>query len=170
MSKQTSQSPADWREARRLRAWELSQAGWTQSRIAAAFGVTQGAVSQWISRGRAGGEAGLRTQPRPGAPRKLGTREREQLRELLAQGAEAHGFVGAIWTCPRVAELIARRWGVSYHPSHVGRILRALGWSPQRPKVRATQRDAAVVATWVANKQPALKKSRGGGAARALRR
>jgi len=160
MLKQPSQSPTDWREARRLRAWELSNTGWSQSRIAAAFGVTQGAVSQWIARGRAGAEAALRTQPRPGAPRKLGSRERGQLRDLLAQGAEAHGFVGAIWTCPRVAALIARTWGVSYHPSHVGRLLRALGWSPQHPKVRATQRNATAVATWVAEEQPALKKSR----------
>jgi transposase len=168
MSKPSSQSPADWREVRRLRAWELSQAGWAQSKIAAAFGVTQGAVSQWVSRGLAGGEAALRTQPRPGAPRKLGSCERTQLCVLLAQGAEAHGFVGAIWTCPRVAELILRTWGVSYHPSYVGRILRALGWSPQRPKVRATQRNATAVASWVAAEQPALKKSLRGGEARAV--
>jgi len=160
MSKQPSQSPADWREARRLRAWELFQSGWTETKIAAALGVTQGAVSQWIARGRAGAEVALRTQPRPGAPRKLGSHERAQLRELLAQGAEAHGFVGEIWTCPRVVALIASRWGVSYHPSHVGRLLRELGWSPQHPKVRATQRNAMAVATWVAEEQPALKKSR----------
>jgi transposase len=160
MTKQPSQSPADWREARRLRAWELFQSGWTETKIAAALGVTQGAVSQWIARGRAGAEVALRTQPRPGAPRKLGSGERTQLRDLLTQGAEAHGFVGAIWTCPRVVALIARTWGVSYHPSHVGRLLRELGWSPQHPKVRATQRNATAVATWVAEEQPALKKSR----------
>ena len=160
MSKHTSQSPADWREARRIRAWELYQTGWTQSRIAAALGVTQGSVSQWIARGKAGAEVALRTQPKPGAPRKLGSVGREQLREMLAKGAEAHGFVGAIWTCPRVAMLIARTWSVSYHPSQVGRILRGLGWSPQHPKVRATQRNATAVATWVAEEQPALKKSR----------
>jgi predicted transcriptional regulator len=39
--------PTDWREGRRLRAWELQQQGWKQKDIAAALGVTPGAVSQW---------------------------------------------------------------------------------------------------------------------------
>jgi predicted transcriptional regulator len=42
----------DWREGRRRRAWELKEAGWKQQDIAAALGVTPGAVSQWLSRAR----------------------------------------------------------------------------------------------------------------------
>ena len=42
----------DWREYRRFRAWELKQQGWSQTRIAAALGVTGGAVSQWFKKVR----------------------------------------------------------------------------------------------------------------------
>jgi transcriptional regulator with XRE-family HTH domain len=48
-----SQQATNWREGRRLRAWELFQEGWPQQRIAAALGVTKGAVSQWLSRAKA---------------------------------------------------------------------------------------------------------------------
>ena len=54
----------------------------------------------------------------------------EALPELLARGAPAHGFRGEVWTCERVARLILREFGVSYHPAHVSRIVRALGLFP----------------------------------------
>jgi predicted transcriptional regulator len=50
----------DWREARRLQAWELKKKGWKQSKIAEALGVTRGAVSQWIKAVREGGVEALR--------------------------------------------------------------------------------------------------------------
>ena len=56
----------DWREGRRRRAWELKEAGLeTDKTIAAALGVTSGAVSQWLTRARSEGvEEGLRRASR----------------------------------------------------------------------------------------------------------
>jgi transposase len=126
------------REGRRLRAWELHQKGWKQQAIAEALGVTQGAVSQWLKRVKEGGVEGLRHRPPPGAAPRLSPEQRAQLLELLSQGAEALGFQGDVWTQPRVATLIRDRLGVSYDPSQVGRILKASGWSRQKPVHRAT--------------------------------
>ncbi|MGH2371033.1 MAG: helix-turn-helix domain-containing protein, partial [Chloroflexota bacterium] len=67
MATKTFATPHDWREGRRLRAWELAQAGWKQRTSAAALGVTEGAVSQWLARARADGVAALRHRPAPGA-------------------------------------------------------------------------------------------------------
>ena len=64
----TTAPPKDWREARRLRAWDLHQQGWKQGRIAEALGVTQGAVSQWLARARDGGMQALYSRSPPGAP------------------------------------------------------------------------------------------------------
>ena len=55
----------EWREERRLRAWALKAMGWSQQQIAEALGVTAGAVSQWMLRGREGGEEALKSRPRP---------------------------------------------------------------------------------------------------------
>src|SRR5918992_2555474 len=62
----SSQQATNWREGRRLRAWELSQEGWPQQRIAEALGVTKGAVSQWLSRTRTQGPQALRNCKPPG--------------------------------------------------------------------------------------------------------
>jgi transposase len=83
-----------------------------------------------------------------------------QLVDLLGQGAQAHGFLGDVWTRRRVAQLIQEQFAISYHPTHVGRLLRQIGWSPQKPIVRATQRDEAAIAAWYNQRWPALKKSR----------
>jgi transposase len=49
---------------------------------------------------------------------------------LLAQGAEAFGFLGAVWTRRRVAQLINDEFGVRYHPGHVSRLLKQIEWTP----------------------------------------
>lgn len=148
MTHEQRSEPNDWREGRRLRAWALHQQGWTQKDIAAALGVSAGAVSQWLKRGRTGGVEQLRRQPPPGAQPRLSLAQLTHLRDLLAQGAEAFGFIGAVWTSKRVAAVIKRFLGVTYHRAHVSRLLRALGFSVQKPIVRAAQRDEAVIAAW----------------------
>ena len=150
--------PKEWREARRLRAWALKQPGWSQQTIAEVLGVTPGAVSQWMRRGREGGVDALRGRPLPGAVPKLTDEQRAQLPVLLAQGAEAFGFRGDVWTAKRVTTVIRRAFGVRSHPNHVGKLLRAAGWSVQKPIARASQRNEAAIETWRTERWPALKK------------
>jgi transposase len=153
-------TPHDWREGRRLRAWELAQLGWTQTAIAAALGVTQGAVSQWLKRARAAGPAALRRRPAPGAPPKLSPERWAQVPALLARGPAAFGVRGDRWTAPRIAAVVETHVGVRYHPAQISRRRRASRWSPQRPVQRATQRDEAAVTRWDAERWPALTKGR----------
>jgi transposase len=93
--------------------------------------------------------------PRP----RLTAERRGQLPQLLARGAEAYGFRGDIWTRERVAEVIRREFGVRYTPTHVGRILRACGWSLQKPVRRATRRDEEAICRWQEERWPEVKKS-----------
>lgn len=150
--------PNGWREGRRLRAWELSEQGWKQKDIAAALGVTEGAVSQWLKKAREGGKEALRHQRPPGARPKL-TRERlAEVPGLLDRGAEAFGFRGNVWTGARVAKMIEKQFGVRYDPSHCSRLLRQLKYSPQKPVERATQRKEEEIVTWKTERWEAIKK------------
>jgi transposase len=153
-----SPRPTDWREGRRLRAWELYQQGWPQKQIAAALGVSAGAVSQWVARGKAGGVDALRNRPHSGAIPKLSQQQREHLPDILQRGAQAYGFVGDVWTQERIASVIKREFGVSYHHDHIGRLLRAIGWSVQKPIERATERNDAAIERWRKGTWPAIKK------------
>src|SRR3954471_19059439 len=151
-------SPQDWREWRRMRAWELSQDGWAQADIAAALGVSRAAVCQWLRAAAEGGPDALRRRLRAGAAGKLLPGQRYLIADFLWHGAEAYGFRGDLWTCARVRQVIKEEFGVDYHEHHVARILKEIGWTPQVPITRAIQRDEEEIRRWREEAWPDLKR------------
>lgn len=80
--------------------------------------------------------------------------------EFLSHGAEAYGFRGDVWTCARVAKVIKREMGVVYHKTQVACLLKGLGWTPQLPIERATQRDEDAITRWRSEEWQEIKKER----------
>jgi transposase len=156
--KNTEAQPKEWREGRRLRAWQLYQQGWKQKDIATALGVTEGAVSQWITKAKKQGIYALRHQPPPGRPPQLSPEQKKPLSTELSKGAEAFGFRGQVWTSQRVAQVMKKIFGVSYHPGHCRRLLQELKYSPQKPKKLASQRDEAAIQAWKEQRWEEVKK------------
>jgi len=122
-------------------------------------GVVPGAVVAWRQQYERKGEAGLAAKPHPGRKAKLSLAQRKKLLRLLKKGPQAHGYATDLWTLPRVAEVIHKRFGVRYDPSHVWRILNALGWSAQKPERRARERDEEGIDRWRKRDWPRIKKS-----------
>lgn len=141
-----------------MRALELKELGWKQRDIAAALGVTEGAVSQWLAAVRRDGPGAILSRlSRCGMTPRLTPEQLRLIPDFLWHGAEAYGFRGDVWTCERVAGVICEEFGVSYGKSQVARLLKRLGWTPQVPITRAIQRDEEAIAGWRAETWPALK-------------
>jgi len=111
------------------------------------WGVTQDAISRWLKRAREGGVEALRTRELSGPTPRL-TPEGARIPELLKRRVEAFGFRGDIWTCSRVAEVIRREFGVSYHPAYVSRILSGCRLSRRKPVCRDSRPDEEAVERW----------------------
>jgi transposase len=80
-----------------------------------------------------------------------------QVEQALLEGATDNGFVGELWTLERIATVIGRLTGVRHHPAHVWALLRyRLGWTVQRPKRRAAERDQDAIHQWVAERWPRI--------------
>jgi transposase len=156
-----SEQKADktWREYRREQAWALKQQGWKQKDIAAALGVSEGAVSQWMARGRQGR---LGAQPAPGKRPKLSQEDKRALVAVVQGGAEAAGFEGEVWTAGRVRQVIVARFGVRYSERHVGRLLRQLGLTLQQPVKVASQRNEQAIRHWQSQGWMQVKKRQSG--------
>jgi transposase len=136
--------------------------GLTQAEVARAVDVDPRSVRRWKHDLRFGGRAALQAVPASGRPRKLTSAQRQRLEKHLLKGARAAGFPTDLWTCPRVAEHIARRFAVRYHVDHVCRLLHSMNWSPQKPTRRAIERDEEGIGQWVKQAWPAIKKKQAG--------
>ena len=152
-----AQQERDRLQARRLRAAALFAAGVTQAEIARQLEVSAQAVSVWHARWKEGGTEALRSRGPSGPAPRLSDAQLVTVEQALLDGAGANGFVGELWTLDRIAVVIERLSGVQHHPAHVWALLRhRLGWSVQRPRRRAVERDQAAIDRWVKEDWPQI--------------
>ena len=145
-------------EQRRRDAAVLLRKGRSQAEVARQLGVSEMSVSRWARVLKGNGLAGLRSAGRTGRIPRLDEEQRVRITRVLLEGPEAHGYSNGLWTLPRVTDAIGKTCGVTYHPGHVWRLLRNLGWSCQRPSGKAMERDEEAIRRWKRYKWPALKK------------
>jgi len=145
-------------EKRRFAAVKLLEAGVHQSEVARRLEVHRQSVSRWAIALRKHGRQSLRQAGRAGRLPRLTVAQKEGLKASLVKGPQAHGYDTALWTIGRVSALIKEQTGCEYHPGHVWKILRSLGWSSQRPVGRALERDEAAIERWKRKQWPAIKK------------
>ena len=127
-------------ESRRRRAIALLNQNYQPVEVARMVGVDRRSVRRWKASYLNEGKQAIKAKP-AGRPQKLQEEAKKALERKLLKGAKAAGFPTDLWTCPRVAQLIDVLFGVRYHVDHIGRLLRSLGWSPQKPQRRAVERD-----------------------------
>jgi transposase len=146
-------------EERRMQAARLFRQGVSQAEVARRLEVSRQSVSRWYADWSEGGKQALRGAGRAGRLPKLSTAQLRKIDRELRKGPLAHGYDTELWTLARVAEVIEALTGVSYHPGHVWRVLKQLGWSRQRPARRAVERDEEAIAVWRATEWPRVKKT-----------
>jgi transposase len=128
----------------------------TYREVAACLGVTSGTVSNWVGTFEREGYEGLLTKPRSGRPAELAEEELLLLEDLVDAGALACGFPNDLWDARPVASVIRSHFGVSYHPHHVAKLLRARGFSVQKPQRLLALADAAAHYRWETKVKPQI--------------
>jgi transposase len=149
------------RVAQRFHAIALSIEGYTTSQISRALKVHRSTVPLWIELWNEERERGLLEGHRSGRPAELTASQRGQLEDILDSGPVAYGLETGIWTSPVIGRVIEEEFGVCYHPGHVRKLLKHLGYSVQRPTTRLVQADPAAKRKWVRYTYPNLKKKPG---------
>jgi transposase len=146
-------------EERRLEGGRLLRAGkMSKAAISRQLGVSRATVSDWAKTIEAKGIRGLRKRKAEGSASKLSDLQKQKLRRKLDRGALACGFPTDRWTLDRIQKLIKKEFEVTYHPNYLNRLLRNLGYSPQKPLPQAVEQEKELVEAWLQGDWPRIKK------------
>lgn len=146
------------REARRLAGGCLLKEGkLSQAEISRQLGVSRATVSEWAKIVKSKGIRALRKRKAVGQS-KLSKVQKEKLKRMLDHGALACGFPTERWTLERVRQLIQREFEVTYHRNYLNRLLRQLGFGPQKPLPQAIEQEKELVEAWMQQDWPRIKK------------
>jgi transposase len=145
-------------QKRREHAIELLESGKRPSVVACAVSAWPSSVHRWQQSYERHGLQGLHAKPMLGRPPRLSATQKKKLVHALSNGPLAAGYKTDLWTLKRITKVIRHLFGVTYHPSHVWKILTKLGWSCQKPERRALQRDEKAIAHWKRYIWPKIKK------------
>ena len=122
---------------RRKQACKLFRSGKIQADVARELGVSRQSVSRWYSAWCEGGAGALNGTGRAGRLPSIDVKQLKDVERAILKGPLSFGYKTDMWTLQRVAEVIEKQTGILYHPGHVWKILRQLGFSRQRPARRA---------------------------------
>jgi transposase len=138
---------------------ELLKSGLSLNEVARRIQCAASSVMRWHNAWRRRGAAALKVGFSPGRPQKLKPVQQRRLLKVLLKGPLAQGYNTNVWTTARIAELIRREFGVSYHRDHIGRLMHSLNWSHQKPEKRAIERDEEAIERWKRKDWPRVKKT-----------
>lgn len=146
-------------EERRFEGGRLLKAGkLSQAEISRHLEVSRATVSDWAKTVKAKGIRGLRKRKAAGSQSKLSKPQKEKLKRMLDRGALACGFETDRWTLERVHKLIQQEFEITYHPNYLNRLLRNLGFSPQKPLPQAIEQETELVRAWLQRDWSRIKK------------
>lgn len=141
-----------------MRAVEQVQAGAHPEDVAQMLGLHRKTVYGWLAKFREGGKDALKAKPVAGRPAKLSGRQIARLYALIVgQDPRQMSFEFALWTRELVRQVIRREFCVALSVVSVGRLLRTMGLSPQRPLHRAYQQSPEAVQRWKDEEFPAIR-------------
>jgi transposase len=143
----------------RARAVQRVQDGESPETVIKALGFARACIYNWLARYRGGGWQALKTGSSSGRPKKLGARQIAWVyRTVIGKDPLQMKFEFALWTREMVSVAIHRQFGIKLSESSVGRLLRQLGFTCQKPLYRAYQQNKEAVERWKENEFPQIQK------------
>ena len=153
----TKGSPVEL-ERRRVLAVTRINEGYSCQEVAAFLGVDDSSVRRWVAAFASEGMNGLVARPVPGRPAKLTHGQEKIVRRWLSESPLEHGFSTALWSAPRLAQLIQEEWDIRLNPRYLVAWLHQRGFTPQKPRRRAREQAERAIEGWLATEWPRIKK------------
>jgi len=143
----------------RIRAVQRVEAGESPEDVIRTLGFGRTVIYNWLAKYREGGVDALRAKAISGRPSKMtGTQLKWVYKMVTGKNPLQLRFEFALWTRSMIREVIREKFGVRLSEVSVGRMLRKLGLSPQKPLRRAYERDPEFVESWRKKEFPEIRR------------
>ena len=144
---------------RKLAVRAIEDKNFSPESVAEILGINRTAIYAWLRRFEQGGYSELNTKKAPGSPCEI-TEEIEQwLKDaVLHHGPEDFGYDRALWTRDILAEIINEEFGLDVAGSAVGKHLKKIGLSYQKPWFRSKEQDAEKVTRFLTDTYPRIQR------------
>lgn len=141
----------------RMQAVKMSRQGMSVKSIAAFFEVSGRAVYKWLTTFNEGGQNALAAKEGAGRPPKLSPQNMRWLALTIRDSTPNQlKFEFGLWTLRLIGELIQREFNWSPSKPTLIKLMRILGFTPQRPLRRAWQQDDVLVQKWRSEVLPSI--------------
>jgi len=144
-------------ERRRFRAVQKVVDGATQTSVAKEFGVALSAVNQWMSMYREHGWDGLKARPRPGRPIIFTEEHSRKLFEIIEKSPYTWGYESDLWTVQMARDVLHVETGVHFSTTRILSGLHELGFSFQKPQLKALEKKTEKVEQWLSERYPQIE-------------
>ena len=141
----------DFNETNRVSAILALGSGHFIDDVASILNIAVSSIYQWLRQFICSGIKGLISKKKPGRPSKLTKSQKKELSKYIEIGPEACGFESACWCTPMVQELIKEKFGVFYNVHYLSELLGNMGFSYQKAKFVAANRDDEKRNEWLEN-------------------
>jgi transposase len=130
------------RVARRLLAIANALSGMSRKDAAEAAGMDRQTLRDWVIRYNVHGLDGLYDCWGEGRPPRLEAHEQSELIRIVLQGPDPENGLSA-FTREDLVRICEARFGKTFHPASLGRLLKRLGFSRQKARPSHPQKDPA---------------------------
>ena len=146
------------REARRKEAGKMFRQGKTQAEVATTFRVSRAAACKWYAAWDEEGMDGLDSKGPPGFASALTDTKKKKFKKAIMKGPLSYGYGTDLWTLARLAEVLKKTTTVAFGPVRTWQVVRGLGFTPQKPRLKDIERDEKAIGHWKTRRLPGLKK------------
>jgi transposase len=137
-----AKAETDTRVARRLLAIANALSGMSRKEAAEAAGMDRQTLRDWVIRYNAHGPDGLSDCWGDGRPPRLEPHEQAELIRIVLEGPDLKSGLSA-FTREDLVRICEVRFGKTFHPASLGRLLKRLGFSRQKARPSHPQKDPA---------------------------
>lgn len=143
----------------RISCVQRVEAGESPETVIKSVGFERVCIYRWLAAYREGGVEALKAKKLFGRPAKITGEQMQALYRIIANETPLqYKFSFALWTCGIIRELLRQQYKIHLSEVSIGRLLKKLGLTRQKPLFRAYQQDPEKVQQYLNTDYPKIKK------------